>query len=57
MLVDPTFDLCKPLVLLSDIILFAEIDEVGHRFGSEERQPVDNVNLESRVSVYKTDRN
>ena len=34
-----------PLVLLSDVILFGEIDEVGDGFRGEEKQFVDNVEL------------
>jgi len=33
------------LVLLADIVLLTEVDEVDHRFGCEEEQRVDNLDL------------
>jgi hypothetical protein len=34
-----------PFILFSDIVLFTEIDEIGHRFGSEKLQTVYHIYL------------
>ena len=40
MLFDPFGNLWKMLVLLSDVILFAKVDEVDDRFGTEEEERI-----------------
>jgi len=40
------------LVLLSDVVLLAQVDEVDHRFGCEEEKRVDELDLSrGHVSV------
>lgn len=48
---DPFGDLGQMLVLLSDVVLLAKVDEVDHRFGGEEEQRVDDLDLNSSVST------
>lgn len=45
MLFDPLGDLGEMLVLLSKVVLFAEIDEVDDRFGCKEEEWIDDFNL------------
>ena len=40
-----------PLVLLTDVILLAEVDEVNDWLGGEQLQAVDDVDLGIRVSI------
>lgn len=35
------------LVLLSDVVFFAEVDEVNNRLGCQEEERVDDLNLEA----------
>ena len=45
MLFHPFGNLCEVLVLLSDIVLFAEVDEVDDRLGCEQEERIDYFNL------------
>lgn len=45
MLFDPFGDLGEMLVLLSDIVLLAEVDEVNDGFGTEEKEGIYDFNL------------
>ena len=46
MFLDPFSNLWEMLVLLADIILFAQVDEVDHRFGGEKEERIDNFDLD-----------
>ena len=48
MLLDPFHNLSEMLVLLSDVVLLAQVDEVDNRLGSEEEKRVDVLNLCSK---------
>ena len=50
MFFDPFGNFGKVLVLLSNVILFAEVDEVDDRLGSEEKQRIYHFNLEVSLS-------
>ena len=43
--VDPGFDLREPLILLANVVLFAEVDEVCDRLGGEKMEGVDELDL------------
>lgn len=45
MLLDPIGNLGEMLVLLSDIVLLAEIDEVYDRLGGKQEERVDDLDL------------
>lgn len=44
-LLDPFGDLGEVLVLLADVVFFAEVDEVDHGLGGEEEERVDDLDL------------
>ena len=48
---DPFGDFGKVFVLLTDVVLFAEVDEVDDWFGGEEEERVDCFNLDHTVSI------
>jgi len=43
-----------PLVLLTDIVLLAQVDEVGDGFGCEELKAIDDINLRKPSQQNKT---
>lgn len=45
MLLDPFHDLCQVLVLLSDVVFFAQVNEVYDWLGCEEEERVDDFDL------------
>ena len=45
MFLDPLGDFGKVLVLLPDVVLFAEVDEVDDGLGGEEEEGVDDFDL------------
>ena len=47
MLLDPLSDFGEMLVLLADVVPLAKVDEVDNRFGSEEKERIDDLNLKS----------
>jgi hypothetical protein len=49
-LVDPLDNLGKMLVLLSDKVLFRQVDEVDNGLGGQKEKRVDDLNLNERVS-------
>jgi hypothetical protein len=52
---DPFGDLGKVLVLLSDVVFFAEVDEVDNWFGCEKEEWVDDLDLTYLLAVaYST---
>jgi hypothetical protein len=51
-LLDPFHDLAEMLVLLSDVVLLAQVDEVDNRLGGEEEERVDELDLETFVSNW-----
>ena len=54
MLLDPCGDLGKVLVLLSDVVALAEVDEVDDGLGGEEEHGVDGLDLCGAKSAYCT---
>ena len=53
---DPLSDLRKMLVLLSDVILFAEIDEINNGFGAEKEERIYNLDLVNRSNQRCSER-
>lgn len=40
---------CLPLVLFPDVILFAQIDEIGDWFGGKQLKAVDDIDLNAML--------
>ena len=48
---DPFHDFAEMLVLLSDVVLLAQVDQVDNRFGGQEEKRVNEFNLKISRSV------
>jgi len=50
-ILDPFHDFAEMLVLLSDVVLLAQVDQVDNRFGGQEEKRVNEFNLKISRSV------
>lgn len=55
-LIDPSLDLWKPLVLLADVVAFGQVDEVGDGLGRKEGERVDGLDLASQLVLGGQDK-
>lgn len=53
MLLDPLHNLWQMLILLTDIILFTQVDQVNNRLGCQEEERVNIFDLTIVVSVVQ----
>lgn len=55
MLLDPLGDLGEVLVLLTDVVPLAQVDQIDTRFGGEKEKRVDDFDLKTTVSIRVRD--